>query len=178
MRPFSYSTDNSRRTGLFSVNRCGFNVVICAPRLVCVIRSERTTIFRERMAVPQEKTSIRHEGMTILHEQTSIVWERMTILQENTSISLEGMTIRQEKMSILREGMAIVWERMALGRQHSWPDWQRMARDWMTDGELTRDSEGGRERTQGTQRRSENVSRRFSLGDHLGPGLGRCPGLS
>ncbi len=102
------------------------------------------------MAISQEKTSIGHEGMTIIHEQTSIV----------------------------HEGMAILGERRASGRQHSWPDWQRMARSWMTDGELTRDSEGGRERTQGTQRRSEHVSRRFSLGDYLGPCLGRCPGLS
>ena len=88
------------------------------------------------------------------------------------------MAIAQEKTSIGHEGMTILWQRMALGRQHSWPDWQRMVRGWMTDGELTPDSEGGRERTQGTQRKSEHVSRRFSLGDYLGPCLQRCPKLS
>jgi uncharacterized protein (DUF3084 family) len=137
------------------------------------------------MAISQEKSSIRHEGMTILHEQTSIFHEGLAIRRERTSIRREKTSNVQEKAPIFHEGtwnfrerMAILRERRASGRQHSWPDCQRMARGWMTDGELTRDSEGARERTQEVQRRSEQVSRRFSLGDYLGPGLQRCPRLS
>ena len=91
-----------RRAQDSSITHYGFNRMLFEACLINVIRSERTTIFRER-------TTILRERMAIIHEQTSIFHEGMAIRRERTSIFHEGMAIRRERTSIVRKKTSIRW---------------------------------------------------------------------
>ncbi len=138
-----------RRTQDSSITHYGFNIMLFEACLINVIRSERTTIFRERMAIFRERTSILRERMAIIHEQTSIIHEGMTIHREQTSIFHEGMAIRRERTSFGRKKMAIVQEKtpifhegMTIGHEGTWNLRERMVIRWSQSWKVTEPSVG------------------------------------